>query len=123
MKEPFSVFVINDFGRKETSVFVPLKQRMLCTTYVLFIFLLMIYFSLSIMHFKSILQKKHHCYDFLKTLAGIEPGYAVPQADVMSNAPRRQGTLYFHLTTSKLPTVNMWTLKCRHHLFNYPNLT
>jgi hypothetical protein len=82
----------------------------------------MIYFSLSIMHFKSILQNIIAMIS-LKTLAGIEPGYAVPQADVMSNAPRRQGTLYFHLTTSKLPTVNMWTLKCRHHLFNYPNLT
>jgi hypothetical protein len=35
-----------------------------------------------------------HCYDFPKnlayTLADIEPGSSVPEADAMSTAPRRQ---------------------------------
>jgi hypothetical protein len=43
------------------------------------------------MHIKSIIHTQQHCYDVPKnltyTLAGFEPGSAVPLADEMSTAP------------------------------------
>jgi hypothetical protein len=45
---------------------------------------------------QCILLSQQHCYDFPSkpyTSAGIEPGSAVPQADVMPTAPRSRDFL------------------------------
>jgi hypothetical protein len=52
---------------------------------------LFLFLNTQTMHLKAIIHTQQHCYAFPKntlTLAGIEPGSAVAQADAMSTAPR-----------------------------------
>jgi hypothetical protein len=58
-------------------------------------------FNTQTMHNKSFYTQRH-CYVFLKNLIpwwDSNPGLLVPEADAMSTAPRRQGTLVEDVTS------------------------